>query len=101
MIAKPIFHWVRTEFGYPNLASRKKLVAHLLLARAQATHVLALHDQAAEWENNLREAARTAAADFDRTRANNVPLSDHVASVLRVFYSRPPTAADSDQARDL
>lgn len=101
MIARPLFHWVRAEFGYPELASRKKLVAHLLLARAQATHALALHDKAAEWENNLREAVRNAAADFDRTQKNDLPLSDHVASVLAVFRSKPPDAADSEKAREL
>jgi hypothetical protein len=96
---------VRANAGYPDLSLRKKLVAHLLLARAQSGHLLNLDGDWSLWEETLRGSAGAEARDYLRTKgegSSKVHLSAHIGEVLRAFESKaPPDTEDAAKARRL
>jgi hypothetical protein len=100
MRARPKLRWVRANSGYPELSSRKRLVGHLLIARAQATHLYALDGQWERWERTLRESTCSEAGDYSRMADNNYPLSAHIGAILNKFNSKaPPQTEDASLAR--
>jgi hypothetical protein len=84
---------------------RKKLVAHLLLARAQSSHLLNLDGDWTLWEETLRGSAGAEARDYLRTKgegSSKVCLSAHIGEVLKAFESKaPPDTEDATKAQQL
>jgi hypothetical protein len=99
MRVRPKLQWVRANAGYPALSPRKKLVAHLLLARAQAGHLLSVDENSISWEKALRKTAGTAAGYYKRTDYDQVPLSSHIDAVLEAFESEAPPVTEAKALR--